>query len=220
VKMRGRRVNVPLTQIDNCLQGFGDTVTFSGVREMMSNDVYLRAFTIAGDADTVIDLGSNRGLFLGIALRVLGAKSVIGVEASPKYDSVWKIIDSANRRRGQKVHRLTKLVSAEPGDRNLTLNELFFAKRIVAVDFLKCDIEGAEYELFRANTQWLSAVQNIAIEIHGSEEKAWLKRRLEQNGFSVRAMNQEGLQCVAEKWEYLYGSRTHFKVGSIAALAS
>jgi FkbM family methyltransferase len=53
------------------------------------------------------------------------------------------------------------------------------------VSILKVDIEGAERQLFGANTDWLSLVDNIVIELHGSECTATFLSAIDQAAFAV-----------------------------------
>ena len=66
----------------------------------------------------------------------------------------------------------------------LTLLERFSIPRI---DILKMDIEGAEEAIFNAEPErWLSRVNMLIIEIHGSDIKPMITRVLTENGFSMR----------------------------------
>lgn len=212
LRVRGRRMVVPAGEMDEMLRAHGDTCTFSGVREMIANDVYLRAFRVAGDVETAVDLGSNRGLFLAVALRVLGARIVAAAEPQAVYDPVWKRLVEANRRPGQQVHRVCAAVGLTSGAGWVTMENLLDESGIGTVDFLKCDIEGGEYALFDGGPAWLARVRNLALEIHDGD-KAGLRRALEQAGFATKAADQQGREGAAAEWEYLYASRTRFVIG-------
>jgi hypothetical protein len=41
--------------------------------------------------------------------------------------------------------------------------------RVSQIDLLKVDIEGGELELFSGNTNWLTSVRNICIELHSAD---------------------------------------------------
>lgn len=63
----------------------------------------------------------------------------------------------------------------------ITIPELLSASGQERISLLKIDIEGAETELFSANTEWLDKVDNIVIEIHGADaEKAFFSKIDEQ----------------------------------------
>lgn len=55
------------------------------------------------------------------------------------------------------------------------------------VDLFKCDIEGAESEVFgKGDLGWLAQVKEIHIELHGDGNVELVTRTLTQRGFSVR----------------------------------
>ncbi len=59
---------------------------------------------------------------------------------------------------------------------------------IEKIDILKVDIEGAEMQLFSANTEWLNQVDCILIEVHDSlipGASSQIKYWAESYGFSV-----------------------------------
>ena len=53
------------------------------------------------------------------------------------------------------------------------------------VDILKLDIEGAEYEVLRPSTPWLSAVHCLVVELHGEAAHRDIPGWLRDAGFSV-----------------------------------
>src|SRR5437868_5784613 len=70
------RMRLPLDQMNHLLSGHDMTPSFGGAREMYSNNVYLRGFRSGSTAETVVDLGSNRGLFLLLAAKSLNARKL------------------------------------------------------------------------------------------------------------------------------------------------
>jgi FkbM family methyltransferase len=175
---------------------------WSGAREMYGRGVYFpdARFELR-PGTTVVDLGANSGLFTLLA--ALRGCAVVAVEAQLGF--IEEI--------GDLVHRLAvaegvalehALVGAGRGllaeacelarashfrDRQparITMPELFARHRIESVDFLKCDIEGSEFELFGDVEQWLPRVRRLAMEVHcrfGSA--AELTQLLERQGFQV-----------------------------------
>jgi FkbM family methyltransferase len=59
------------------------------------------------------------------------------------------------------------------------------------IDFLKCDIEGSERELFSDCRSWIRQVRNLSIEVHDDYTKDCLLEDLRRNGakFVVAAEN-------------------------------
>ena len=47
-----------------------------------------------------------------------------------------------------------------------TVEEVMDAHDLDHIDFLKMDIEGAEFRIFRDSTRWLERVDNLAMEVH------------------------------------------------------
>jgi len=68
----------------------------------------------------------------------------------------------------------------------INLNQALQDIKWSCVDFLKADIEGAEFELFANNDEWLAKVRRIAMEIHaeyGDVDR--FVSRLKAKGFEV-----------------------------------
>jgi hypothetical protein len=57
------------------------------------------------------------------------------------------------------------------------------------VDYMKMDIEGAERDVLRCNTEWAARVRSVKIELHGDYSKRDCIRDLEQLGFKAWADN-------------------------------
>ena len=73
----------------------------------------------------------------------------------------------------------------------ITLTDIFAKHKLKKVDFLKIDVEGAEYDiLFSTPKKELAKVQTIALEFHDTVEKKYtykdLVSFLEKNGFAVK----------------------------------
>ena len=83
----------------------------------------------------------------------------------------------------------------------VTMQEVIEASGFPRIDLLKIDIEGAEVELFKGDTEWLSRVGAIAIEFHGESRREsgfdHLMDRFglviaESGGHTVLALRQSG----------------------------
>jgi hypothetical protein len=206
VDYRGRSLRIPVAQIDRLLAGTGDSATFGTIREMLVNDVYLRAFK-ALNAPTVVDLGSNRGFFLLIAARVLCARVAVGVEPLEKYDKPFELLCAWNNINCAAVHRHGTIVSADGGAGRTTMDSLIHEHDLRTIDFLKCDIEGAEFELFTRNNAWLGRCTNIAMELHpAAGDPRMIVNALRQYGFACVPTDQFGASTAAENAHYLYAS--------------
>jgi FkbM family methyltransferase len=166
-----------------------DTTDATVVREIWEENVYhLSAEDFCGSA-IAVDIGANIGAF---ALRAadLGAKRVVAFEpetdnfrmlianlevnplakavVEPIHAAIWQSdgwLSMVGSGGGAKV--------SEAGDRVgecvrcLTLDRAFEENNIAECEFLKMDIEGAEYPIFAAaSTQTLNRCRRIALEFH------------------------------------------------------
>ena len=85
--------------------------------------------------------------------------------------AVWSSSRSLSLESDRSDHYSAMVVSNEAGDvQGLTITEVL-ALSAERIDLLKIDIEGAEVELFKGNTDWLNRVQCIAIEFHGDSRR-------------------------------------------------
>ncbi len=199
---------------------------WSGAREMYAREVYFpdRRFDLA-PGTMVVDLGANTGLFTLLA--GLRGCRVVAVEAQIGF--VQEIQELA-RRHGveERVALEHALVGAGTGilstpgalqgashfrgqmPARLTMLQLFERHGLDAVDFLKCDIEGSEFELFADASAWLPRVRRIAMEVHcgyGSVDE--LVRLLESSGFDVTLRDNlsRPVTAIAESSGYLFAVR-------------
>ena len=71
--------------------------------------------------------------------------------------------------------------------KSLTINELIRKYSIDRIDFLKLDIEGSEYDVFK-DASWLNKVKIISMELHKSidnKDTQDILTKLKQNNFLV-----------------------------------
>jgi hypothetical protein len=203
---RGATLRIPVAEIDRLLAGTADSATFGTIREMLVNDVYLRAFRPLR-APTAVDLGSNRGFFLLIAAKVLGAHFAVGVEPLHRYDTIFDLLRDRNGIDGGSIIRHSRMIGAESAADYLTMGELVHKHKLQSIGFLKCDIEGAEFDLFTRNNQWLGLCDNIAMELHPAEgDTRKIVRSLNDYGFDCLTTDQFGTVTAVEVAEYLYAS--------------
>lgn len=163
-----------------------------------------------GSVKTIIDLGANVGMTVRLwSSRFKGAK-IVAVEPDPSNIAVARRNGSAP---GATVDFVQACVAAEPGtvslDREadecayrmtrekstgLTVPALTMQNLIekhfdagADVDLLKCDIEGAEQEVFGRCAGWINRVRLIVIELHQPYTPDMLLADIARNGgsFSV-----------------------------------
>jgi FkbM family methyltransferase len=174
----------------------------SGIREIWVRDVYLGGgfLSIAPDA-VVVDLGCNMGNFTLLALGHGPQVRVVCVEADraciPKVERSLATNGWAGRARiinafvGGTTGYQSDLEAAEGGRGVPHLSsEAFLAQAGLAegrVDFLKCDIEGSEFELLASGSPLLGMTDQLAVEVHKNVGRTDAMRNvLRAAGFEVK----------------------------------
>ena len=204
--MRGRKVRCRIMK--KAVTVDGDLI--GGVREIYSDKVYflLPGFDIH-PSDVVVDLGANVGMFTLLA--ALKGRKVVAVEAQAGYLPQIKRYAAANGC-AEKVAVEWGLVGGGTGvfadpaelDRvcggrrdlppNLSIDQIMERHGLDRIDFLKCDIEGSEYDLLRQDgaMAWLQRTDKIAMEVHPAfGDTQAMKRVLEDHGFDVRMVDRQ-----------------------------
>jgi FkbM family methyltransferase len=72
----------------------------------------------------------------------------------------------------------------------LTMADLCRDHGIERIDLLKCDIEGAERQVFADCSEWIQRVQNLVVEVHEPYRLADLQGDLERNGRPFDVLGQ------------------------------
>ena len=73
---------------------------------------------------------------------------------------------------------------ATPTRINVTISNIFDFYKLDCIDFLKVDIEGCEYDVFRdIDKNILSKIKKIAIEVHDSNRNKELINNINKNRF-------------------------------------
>jgi FkbM family methyltransferase len=191
----------------------------SGIREIWCRNVYLGGDLDIRDGDVVVDLGANMGNFSMLALGHGPNVRVIAVEPNRALN---KLMEAQLRLNGW-MSRCT-IVSGFVGVPSVkTKSELdspsgagaegcisFERVRALAarnVDFLKCDIEGAEFSILKAGLGWIESAGQIAMEVH-FDFGSWrnIEAELVGAGFEVKLARMASRDAVF---------RARRKVGSI-----
>jgi hypothetical protein len=210
--LAGESIRVPVGEMTELLGANDPTPTFGAVREMYGANVYLRPFCAELTVQTVVDLGSNRGLFSVLAAIVLRACTVVGVEPAAFYEPVLQSLLRANGLEERGLHRITAFAASEFGPGKVTISKLMDQYGMDRIGFLKCDIEGAEFDVLLHNNGYLERVDNISMELHQAEGDV---RRLNDvmvaYGFRTLATDQFGRPTPIVAAHYLYASRRPFR---------
>ena len=170
------------------------------VRELYGNGAYFpsASFRIQ-PGENVVDLGANCGVFTALAAKLGGR--VLAVEAQFGYmvelheildrngcqaDLEWALVgpSSGTFANAETPKRLDHFEGRTPP--TVSMADLLYRHRMERVDFLKCDIEGSEFDLFFKDNEWLSRVRRIAMEVHPTcGDPATLRELLVRRGFTV-----------------------------------
>jgi hypothetical protein len=140
---------------------------FGLIREIIIADCYLRFHPEAfKNSKIVVDLGANRGVFS--VLMANHAKKIVSVEVQPVFVPVIAHNMAIN---GFSNYAIETAFVGDGGDYSgtkrstTTLDELFDKYSLETVDFLKIDIEGSEFGIFRSPS-WLMRVKRLSMEVH------------------------------------------------------
>jgi len=182
---------------------------FGVCREILGHDCY-RLVSCRGQLRTAIDLGANCGIFTLMAALLNPECRILAVEANPDL----AVAAAANAERNAfssrvavvnqlvgdaTVQSIRELIAGNPSIGTFDPREA--VRRLGECDFLKCDVEGGEHELFTGDLSWLEGVRRFAIEYHWTEaDGVRLAGILAGEGFEVERQARRNLG-------YLFGVR-------------
>lgn len=166
------------------------------VREIVGSECYGKAGDFRS-ARHILDLGANCGVFTLFALANAPGATVTAVELQPELAAIARenVLRNGfaarthieNKCAGAPNDALTRLFAGG------ALPELFdfegYLERVGTCDFLKCDIEGSEFDLITNEATWLRSVRRVGIEYHGDwDAGSRLRTILESHGFTVQQL--------------------------------
>jgi FkbM family methyltransferase len=167
---------------------------FGICREIIGHDCY-RVSAIASDIRTAIDLGCNSGVFSNYLARISPHCTITAVDANEEFTKAAR----RNAQRNNQEQQITvqygligsrsrlAAVGPQPNglDRDIpTIAVGDIVARMGGCDFLKCDVEGAEHDLFEGDAEWLKNVKRMSIEYHWNvEDGQRLAAKLKAFGF-------------------------------------
>jgi FkbM family methyltransferase len=163
----------------------------------------------------IVDLGANIGAFVHLADSLWPDASFVAIEPESKNAGMARA-NTENLANQGRLHFLEACVGAEAGRTSLdtsqgswavrmteigdsgdvrviTMAELIAETGITCIDLLKCDIEGAEAQLFSSCERWIGQVRNLVVEIHDPYMLDDLERDLTRAGSRLlrRATTQQ-----------------------------
>jgi FkbM family methyltransferase len=222
--IRARGLNLDL----RCRPGTSDFATF--VEIFVDDEYALAEDLISAPVRTVLDLGANVGLAAAYFHRIwpaariclvepdaqnaaIATKAVSSLIADGRAEVRRNLVGSHSRmarlERGADANesRMGSEIAAVPPDlarhavQVLTVGQIMELAGMQTVDLLKCDIEGAEGEVFDDCSAWIHRVGYLVIELHNGLSTTWLKERLAAGGASPQVLSStskpiEGLSVV------------------------
>jgi FkbM family methyltransferase len=191
------RMKWPIQQYIRIRPMSNDHYTFI---EVFVDEVYGALCHYAKDAKSIVDLGANIGLASLYMMRQYPGARLLAVEPDPSnfklllqnleasqfcdrsraiQAAVWsdsgpleihqpESAGHVNQYRVKPVESTGEKCGAIPG---MTIQKIFEMSGFDSIDILKVDVEGAEVELFKGNTDWLKRVRWLAIEFHDESRK-------------------------------------------------
>jgi FkbM family methyltransferase len=180
------------------------------IREIWVRDVYFRGgwLTIPPGAVT-LDLGGNNGVFSMLALAMAPNVRAVIVEAScgciDTIKRAAKINGWGNQLQvinafvgGTTVFQEDlKKLDGQASVPYISEQELIERANLTHIDFLKCDIEGSEFDLFRRDSKLLAMADQIAIELHDcAGNRNEFMQMLKELGFEIRVSREASADVI------------------------
>ncbi|MFZ5806609.1 MAG: FkbM family methyltransferase [Verrucomicrobiota bacterium] len=172
-----------------------ENTAFGVMREIFGHQCYVSPHDLA-NAKHILDLGANGGAFTLFALAYAPHARVHAVEAQAHLAEALKKNIQRNGFEtrttwetslvgGNCNHWTQKFCEQNPSLKEFSIQD--YLAKVGTCDFLKCDIEGAEYAFFSGDLSWLSSIRKIALEYHGDIGDALCLRDLiQKSGFDVQ----------------------------------
>jgi 23S rRNA U2552 (ribose-2'-O)-methylase RlmE/FtsJ len=151
-----------------------------------TNCIYERDNCIIEPDDVVVDLGANVGFFSDYAAKK--CKRIISVEGGDGFFACLikntyhnTNIEYLNANVVSETSKINR-TWANPSKINVTISDIFNLYNLEKIDFLKIDIEGSEYDIFRdIDKNILSKIRKIAIEVHDPNRNNELIANINKN---------------------------------------
>ena len=96
-----------------------------------------------------------------------------------------------DRSKGEWEYSMDRTASAKERIPVVTMSDLIREFNFAEIDLLKCDIEGAEEELFNECSSWISQIKHIAIETCPPYSVAILEQKLASTGVQFVKLHHE-----------------------------
>jgi FkbM family methyltransferase len=208
-------VDVDLASLGRSVRLRSHTTDISVLGELLIGASYAHAVAaLSGATSTVVDLGANTGLVARWLLEQFPGARLVSVEPEPNNVAILEhnlrsygeratfvaaCIGARSRRvrlstdSGEFGFAMSELASADDfGDADVvTMDTVMTTLRTDTIDFLKCDIEGAERELFESCDEWISHVRVMTVECHKDFRASDFVKLLEAKGVVTEMLHLE-----------------------------
>lgn len=203
--------------------------TFSWLREFFVRDNYFRAFDMQKvSLRRFVDLGCNVGRVSQIVSALSGGTAKIiavdaddytqdrfrgAIAANPDITFIQALIVSGTDGSAFDREAYNEFVgkyghSFGSNTTHITLPDII-SMLDGHVDFMKIDIEGAEFDILLNNQSWLKVVDNIAMEVHEQlGDPADIIDELSRQGFATDWKGNHEDDVAPHKAEFIFASRT------------
>ena len=208
-------INLPVEGIDQDVLVRPRSSDLSVFREIFIEEHY--AVDLGFTPQTIVDVGANIGLASLYFHRKYPKADIVALEPHPGNAELLKknIHGKGNKitviEGGLSSKEGTNIVIENPGAqhwgyrgvdsphgkiRGFTIPGLITECGLDTIDLLKMDIEGAEFEIFKGNIDWLDKVRGIIIEIHEKVNPGSTKYIIEQLENKGYVLNKNGHEMV------------------------
>lgn len=179
--------------------------SFGVVREIFGAECYGEMSRFE-ELQAIVDFGANVGVFTIFVLSANPVCRVYSVEAQPELVEALKRNLTANGLESRcqifngfigeaTTEWAVSFLEEHPEVKSLDTSEFF--SNLGRVDFLKCDIEGAEFGLFTEATDWTRKVSQISAEYHWNRQDGErLEKIIQELGFETALKDHGNLGYV------------------------
>ena len=204
--------------------------SFSWLREFFVRDTYFGAFDIGrARVDTFVDLGCNVGRVSQIVAKAFDCVRIVAVDADDHAASPVRagigtgvitfiqalVTSRVSRPNGFRRDAYDDAVKKYGGTfnanaRTITVPEILALLPNGRADFMKIDIEGAEFDILLNDNGWLDSVGSLTMEVHRAiGDPADIIHELSRRGFDTAWRDNYASDARMERAEFIYASRDH-----------
>jgi autotransporter strand-loop-strand O-heptosyltransferase len=211
--MNGKEVFETKNKLDGFDWGGKDNwYSDAAIKEIEENNMYDRLFTVE-EGDIVVDLGASLGPFTYSILPNNPKQCYVVEPLSYQVDVLKRNVGRDNVKIIQgaitdkkKIEitwdNVTEVVST------FTFKEFLDENGIDKIDFLKCDCEGGEYDVFQpSNIEFLKTIPKIVTEFHLSKDEnfhnckfRWFRDNILSNFSNYQVFSVDGVDIKWDLW--------------------